>query len=656
MPLPCECSFDTESGTCPDGEIRNVLIQMCSVSAGSPDEVTVLQGEDCYDQFIDLWEETGWDVDLFLYNSKWEGKPIILSLIRRGYRYVDTGRRGGMSRGCFYVLEDPTKIYKIMISNHTGHVLTMRDDLLQTVCSMEKAADMVRIEEPNWFSCLGENTKLHIDRSLYNRWYTLPEDDPERKLFLEYAKVDAYSQAMIARWLTERGRHDALTAASNGLLTALRMTYPNEDHDDWFSRWCFTHQFPPLSREMQDKVEESLQGGFVWGVVGVHRGIFCHGDYKSSYPKEYAFGKLFTGEVGRFLPGDVGFTEALERPMKNCMKWMVVSFAFRLKKGYLPAISGVICRNAYEPLKGAGNKKMIRGTVSHKLFTASYLEELGHHYDLTDIEYEEVWLAKPQTGKFREFIRKCYTEKEREELKGTMERDVWKRDMNAGVHGKTITKTHRKRVTYFDGVRETSEEISEPKLCSLIGFTGMMNARERLLRDCRKLIEAGHHVMMCDTDSVIADCTAEEFARAMGPESMIRSGGFYDIGRFELEKDKEGNLEFDELRCWGLKRYCEVNKGKFRKSAFAGMHDETQTGEEGLITYRGMKYAGLSQLPVDNVEFFAWTQPTKHWNGWCYVLEEQQKMARAEDIWYEYKSKQELMKELQERKRREHGI
>ena len=643
MPLPSECSYDTESGICSDGVTRNVLIQVCSTTASSPDETVLYLGEDCYEQFLQSFEDNMCDVSMYFYNSKWEGKPFIDALMRTGYRYTE-GRPG---KGEWDVIEDPMKIYRIRVMNQNGYRLTITDDLLQTACSMESAADLVRKERPEWFARVGEYTKLHIDKSLYNTWYQLPEYDEQRALFLEYSRLDAFSQAMISRWLTEKGMHQCLTSASNGLRMALEIRY--QRGEGWKDKRAFQWKYPPLCREMQDIVESSLQGGFVWGEVGDHHGVFCHADYKSSYPYEYAFGKLFYGEVTR-IKSDEGecFDDAMELPQDRFMIWKVVSFRFDYIPGMMPCLSGIMCENAYEPLKGIGNKKMRHGTVEHKLFTASYLDELSHHYNLTDLQTEEIWVSCPRRGDFKPFIRKCFTEKERPELKGTMERDIWKRAMNAGVHGKTITKTHRERCTYLSGERETVKEVNEPKLCSLIGFTGMMNARERLLRHCRRVLEAGRHVLMCDTDSVVVDCSGKELMEIIGDWFAPKGGTFEQtLGRFELEEDAFGNTDFDEFKCWGLKRYCELNQGRYRKSAFAGMHDESQEGEDEdeQTVLISEKYKGLEELPV-NDEVFTWHQLTRRWNGEAYVLIDDLKHACKENVWYEEISYNTLMKRL----------
>lgn len=631
MPLPEEISFDTESGICQDGKIRNVLIQYCSINATSLEDVVILQGEDCYEQFLDKFEHTLHDVKLYFYNANWEARPFINHLIKKGYVYTEQLKGRGFPSH-WTVLEDPMKVYSMEVRNRYDFRLVIHDDLLQVVTSMENASKLVRKEYPDWFRCLGEDTKLHIPQSLYNTWYTLPESHPDRELFLEYSRVDAFSQAMISRWLSERGRHVALTGASNGMRSALDIVYHKQNH--WGNVKYFQKVHPPLDREMQDIVEDSVEGGFVHGATGHHYGKFCHGDYSSSYPYEYAYGNLFIGEVFRLKPDHPEFKDFLEEDNDHgCFRWMRVSFDFELKEGYMPAISRTLTRNPVYVGSGSGNDKMRVGHIFSKLFTVSYLNELCEHYNIENLVIEEIWVAKKRKGEFINFIEKCYNEKSRPELKGTMERDVWKRDMNAGVHGKTITKTHRKKCVYHTGDKETVREDTEPVYCSLIGFTAMMNARERLLRHCRMLIEAGHHIMMCDTDSIIADCSEAEFREAIG-DWFMKGIGFDDIGRFDMETDDTGCTEFEELKCWGLKRYCEIkwldsstlydfiqNNGylKQRKTAFAGMHDETQ--------------ATLINQPVDYEKYIRWHQKTKHWNGECFELIDQEKKARAENIY-----------------------
>ena len=107
---------------------------------------------------------------------------------------------------------------------------------------------------------------------------------------------------------------------------------------------------------------------------------------------------------------------------------------------------------------------------------------------------------------------------------------------------------------------------------------------------------------------------------ALGPERFVtEDGGIYNLGKFELETSKDGAVEFEELRCWGLKRYLEIHDGKYRKSAFAGMNDSLQSQ--------------LMSWDTDGTEY-TWKQNVQHQDEWGKVIQIGKKHARAEDIWY----------------------
>ena len=222
MPLPSQFAYDTETGRCPDGQIRTVLVQLCSVSAARIDEVRMIEGEDAIDRFFDLFEETGYDSDCHCYNLSYEISWII-PVIRDRYEWVEWGKAKKMRAGTFTVMEDPMACYAAKFCNSSGHVLKMSDDMRRMgSVAMEVAADSVRKNFPEWFSGM-ERTKEETD--LYNVWYTFPADDPRRLSFLQYARVDAWSQAMIARWLIQKGYDNSYTIASNGLKMALNIRY-----------------------------------------------------------------------------------------------------------------------------------------------------------------------------------------------------------------------------------------------------------------------------------------------------------------------------------------------------------------------------------------------------------------------------------------------
>lgn len=621
MRLPSNFAYDTETGQTEDG-IRTVLVQVCSTSARSPEETVIFEGVDSVGQFLDSLEETPYDMDVHAYNLKYEWSWLRPWVFLREYQWTDKRK---LAPGEWSIIEDSMSVYRVKIRGRNGSLMTITDDMKRVgPYRMEKVSQQVRTEHPDWWP--SETTKLSSkwydedgnEQDLYNVWYTFAEDDPRRIWFMEYARLDAYSQAMIARWLHDRGYDQRLTMASNGLRMSLDIRYRrNPDEAPWQFARRFRNHYPPLDREMQDIVEHSISGGFVYGETGTWKGPFIHADYSSSYPYEYAFGDMFIGRVTRMSADDPN----LKLAYRPCyMRWVLVSFGFELAEHGMPALNCKDARTHDNNYNGQQNKKMRRGRIVRKLFTESYLEELKKHYHISALTIHEVWFAHRKKGDFFPAIKQFYEQKSRPELKDTISRLMWKGFMNGGIHGKSITKTHRRSAIYPDNERKLEETVTEPVYCSLIGFTAMQNARKRLLRECRIVQEHGFHVFMCDTDSMIVNCTAREFIEILGPERFVtEDGGIYNLGKFELETSKDGAVEFEELRCWGLKRYLEIHDGKYRKSAFAGMNDSLQSQ---LMDWR-----------TDGTEY-TWKQNVQHQDEWGKVIQIGKKHARAEDIWY----------------------
>ena len=620
MPLPSQFAYDTETGDCGDA-IRTVLVQICAATASSLRDVRIFRGVGAIEEFLDRFEETDWPMDCHAYNLRYEWSWL-RSYICARYEWVDRDHKR-MKPGQFTILEDPTTVYQVRICNSKGRVLNITDDMRRVgSIPMSSAADSVRREHPDWWPDDLRDVKENAD-DLYNVWWTLPDGHPDKERFIHYAMVDVFSQAMITRFLEDSGANRSLTSASAGLKMALHICYGKSEDPDgaWKERADFKREYPPLSRLEQDIIESSLMGGYVHGEVGTWKGTFCHIDYSSSYPYEYAFGKLFKGRVARMTRRSPYWNKVLNNP--RYFRWYLVSFDFDgLKPSGIPVINGKECCSPDCPMVGAVNKKMRHGHVEQRILTESYLYELNNHYYLYDMVIHEVWFAPICVGDFYPFIERCYREKSRPELKGTGTRNNWKLYMNGGIHGKTITKTHRKKVIYPGGQRRTVDEVNKPELNSMIGFTAMMNARERLIRDCRALQMEGHRVMMCDTDSIVVNTTEAEVRRILGPEKFVtEDGDMGNLGKFEFETDSEGNTEFDEFRCWGLKRYVELNHGEYRKSAFAGMHDEFQ--EELLPEWEtdGTVYEWLQNMSCQDV--------------YGKVIMLRAKHAGAENVWYE---------------------
>lgn len=434
------------------------------------------------------------------------------------------------------------------------------------------------------------------------------------------------------RHTQESGMAESLTSSSYGLKSAVITTYGDGDytHSEYLpTRYAmdeFKKQYPPLPNAMQDIVEDSLLGGFVWGSPGVHKGVFTHLDFSSSYPYEYYAGKMFKGRISIVKPDSPLFEDVMQNP--ELCKWVIITYIFNgIKECGLPLIAGAECDWGLggKPPR-ASHAKMRHGTVSHKLYTLTYWQELQKHINVVAYTIHEVWVAKARTGEFSKFIEMCYSGKEKAKQanggKNNIQSNEYKLLMNGGVHGKTITRTHRKKIIYNDkGEKLTLQVVNEPKYCSLIGFTGMMNARERLAKYCRLMKEAGYDVLMCDTDSMVVNATYEKCREIIGDWfTDYPKGDLRNIGRFEAE-DFNGTIEFDEFRCWGLKRYMEMDHGIYRKSAFAGMN-------------RKLQAELLPIFPTDGTEF-SWKQQGAVMDKYGKMIKQVPKTAKSEGVWFE---------------------
>lgn len=638
MPLWCEdFALDTETDDWGDGQ-RTVLVQACPVSARSVDEVRLWYGRDAWKQFMKSFEETSEKkLKCHCYNL---GNFESVSIIRDALECYEFSDSQIPEKGQWTMIADKQTVYKISVKNSNGCILEFSDDMRRVGgASMRKTAESVRKEHPEWWNGL----EVKEETDYHKGW--LKDTDPFFEESIHYSKVDAYSQAMIARYLISKGCDRKLTAPSMGLSESLALKYRKKDAIECDSKELhyatldFRRWYPPLDREMQDIAEESILGGFVWGETGVWRGTFCHADYSSSYPYEYAYGDLFYGRVLRARKGSKAFDALMT--CSTVFRWVLVSYDFSLKRGMMPCLSGKDCLQESPYGSGTANLKMREGRVEKKLYTWTYFEELQKHYDVRNVEIHEIWSAKRRTGDFEPIIRHFYERKndlKHSGLNGSAAYNLTKLYMNGGIHGKTITKTRRERRLWDSENRcfRYEKEVNDPELCFMVGFTAMMNARERLLRHCRRVIESGHHVMMCDTDSMVVDCSSEELRSILGDWIVSGPSMEESLGRFELEDDSEGlrrygvdapvSEDFDEFRCWGLKRYCEVRTieghGRLcRKTAFAGMHDEVQ---ESLI-----------DIPVDIEYEFEWIQKGKRTGDMCAEILDVCKHASARSVWFE---------------------
>lgn len=646
-------------------EPRTVLMQMCPVDAVSEKDVVLLTGLDVFDQFLDKMEETKHNMDCHVFNLDYEWSRMEQTVLS-GYSWSEERK---LPKGTFHVVGDDRMIYEVRICNQHGKVLKITDDWQRSKGSMADVAGDIFGEHPEWWpeGVTAEDVKIEVSKDKYNNGWSA-EGHEDHELMVSYAIRDAYSQAMIARYQIENGRADYLTGSSAGLGACIIRKYRKDGYNvphykklKW-AKEEFNKVYPPLNREMQDIVERSIVGGFVYGDPGVHRGVHTHIDYKSSYPQFYAHEDMFIGRVSVIKEGDKRWDQIVNNP--KLFRWYVVSFEFDgLTDAGMPLITGKECDWPGDKLPpNCYNHKMRSGKVNKKLMTEDYLEELRKHLVIVgEVKKHEMWFAKRINGGFKDFIEEEYFLKEVYKAAGLKaESKIHKDNMNGGVHGKTITKTHRKSVTYKDGYKDTVDVVNDPEYCSLIGFTGMMQRRCALVRDCRRIQEKfGRVVLMCDTDSMVVSLPEEEVRAFFGEEianeevcdgmtvkqmvkKLMSEGKDWmaemrqykdaicgELGKFEVEINKETGLAmFEGFDCWGLKRYLERENGAYRKSAFAGMSDEAVCD---WSENKGQRI--LMDAPVDG-SVFTWSQTGSRKGSYGKMIREGTKSARMEDIWY----------------------
>ena len=431
----------------------------------------------------------------------------------------------------------------------------------------------------------------------------------------------------------------------------------------------WTDHFGLLREDQQRLVENNLRGGFVYGNVGVHKGRFWHYDYKSSYPFEYAYCKLpLASWVEEIKTGVKKKGKEVVKKVKRCIRsttdlnemtmwaekynddahqlYVVASITFRLKEGAMPLITAKECVDEHgQPIKnygGSRSKKMMEGTTKKILWTWEEYQLVKRLYDVEECVFHEMWMCKAEWGFFKPAVQSYFDGKE--STKG-VERSMYKLDLNGATHGRAMIRVLtapkiEMGETWLVNVSKRDNKWAEEKDIQtnpLIGMTAMAHARVRLLNHCMCLIDGGYKIFMCDTDSMVTDCPPEV------AKVLLEAEGWGDwvkhrfepkkegdkpkmdewLGRLEIEHNKKSGAEmFDEFRCWGLKRYVELENGKYRKSAFAGMHDDDQK----------------DILSGEYKNELHWDSEHKQWSGDCYAIRKYSVDVAVESIWYEAKA------------------
>ena len=366
MTLPSVFAFDTESGLCADGVLRNVEIQICYRGARSLDDVRTWVSDDPYTQFFAEWDNLS-DIEVHVFNLDWEYRPIVNWLIRNGYTFR-TGNSKRIKKMEWDIVQTPMCVYELRVKDARGFEMKFVDDWQLCHDKLREVIKALRKDPEYNKIMLDAGVEGKEETEVYETWYALGEDSDEYKQFVRYSRVDAFIQALFCEWLHDHNRDLALTGASmgfrNGIAYTFRGCYASdlEKKDMWFALRDFKQQYPPLDHRKQLIAEQSITGGYVDGRPGHYKGVFTHGDYSSSYPYEYKYGQLFKGAVHEARECD--FDRVLNNPKLLC--WVVVSFDFEYIEGTLPIISGENCDKLAmaicgQPLEGQHNAKMRAG-------------------------------------------------------------------------------------------------------------------------------------------------------------------------------------------------------------------------------------------------------------------------------------------------------
>lgn len=677
--------MDTESDRFGDRSVentRNVLLTVCPPSAKSLADVkTFFDKESAWLPFLDYFEGESEDFNIQWFNGGYEMGALWDALIEKGYHFISKGdftpgtkrvdieKRLRRSPHCAYLAIDKNAGFLECVITSGFREYEGHGHVKKTACrimrikdaakiaggkdTMSKNANAIRKVHPEWWQA-EMNTKDDLEDEDYNNgWYFDKEIYPKKyERFMHYSIQDAYSQAMIFRYLKESGQDKGLSRSGNSWNIAIDLCETGDNR--YFKKKNFQKKYPPLEVESQLLYEDGLLGGYVYGKTGVYEGVATKGDYKSSYPDGYWRMKLPSGREYIIRPEDPDFDRVMESD--ELCRFILCRFDFKLKSDIHQP-----CINAYECVDDDGerfvnalNKKMKEGHRRWMLTPEPYLNAVKRHYNISDLEVKEIHYFHDDGDRhyYRPAIREFFIDKEKN-VKGSIFNLEAKLNMNGGMHGKNIQRIVRAFRDYDEcgenkeKLWATEEGLSKSQYPFYVAMWVMMCRRACLLNDIAEANDRGVENLMADTDSMILACDEKTFREIYGDRVIdselekLLPKLWWDMTNND-EKDwfiehtlGKISVELSDIRlfkCWGLKRYLCVN-GKGKKSAaFAGM------SVRGW--FRGVKYSGdlqeavLSMTDIDDE--LVWEQ-----NALCGVpgmkhtktIEKQLRHAQKENIW-----------------------
>ena len=664
-------AFDTENAYDDDGEAKVMLIQTAPIPVRKLDEVCVHMGEGCFDEFYAKWRTT--NLNIFLHNMDWEWRQLFYWLCHKTI-LIET--RNPKEFGEFTQVMTDMSAYYLEVGMGGGVTWRIYDTVKHYQAPLKKIGEEL-LKDDMFRDIMNREAPMGKESDIVDELHMVWWNHEKKDVYIHYAKVDAFIESLAVEKLAVNGRLGwqgldgskfTLSAASAGFKEAMMMHFrgchtnefgekfgkrvPSEWEEkstQWLNlkagRWlqkALIEHFGKLTTDERMMVEKNLRGGFVFGATGVWKGRFWHVDYKSSYPYEYAFGMLPFGEmneisVDEFCAEFKGFDFKPVKERFGERFFVKCSFDFKLKKNAMPLITGGLC-----DLIGHSNEKMREGTVTDKLFTEREWTLLHRLYDIENMCVLKVWKCKAERGFWKKEVEHFFNQKET--TKG-LERSLHKLDLNGAVHGKPMQRlltAVRAHIT-SEGEKErvNAEEPDNDWTNPLVGFTAMADARVRLVSMCQAVQDFGYSVYMCDTDSMITDMHPDLLSVVLemqGWHDWVKRAGELKgkpmsetLGRFEIETDEHGREDFDTLFCWGLKRYCEMSEGRYRKSAFAGMD---KSFRKDTTDFEDRKTSVQKELLSKGEQTLIWTQKVKKWSGRCNLLVDCVKHAEAQNIWY----------------------
>ena len=386
---------------------------MCPIGTRRLSDVVVLvadPGKNIYDLWVDWFFNSTLDKSrvFHVWNLAWEWKSIAKWYGASKWCIDGKGYRGVVTAHDIFSFEIQLGERKVKFVDDNMHYHTSVDEATKSLLKLEKYRKIMKN------AGLYGKEKDKVGK-LHEIWYALGGE--AREIYLHYAAVDAFCQALCAEHLFATGRfctpisfdgsrrrclqsYDcALSASGAGAREAKSLIVYDRHYRDIPKMGdvpriakspdprdvdratqsvirklddIWMRHFGTPDRETRMIIERNCRGGLVWGDIGVHHGTFYHYDYKSSYPSIYWDAKLPRGTGYREETTEKGDVVRLRdvcrrtRDPRVMQQWLDLADSprhqvyimgkcrFRLKPRHIPFIAVKDCQEEGVPLKRYG--------------------------------------------------------------------------------------------------------------------------------------------------------------------------------------------------------------------------------------------------------------------------------------------------------------